>query len=541
MDLERIPLPAREEMWKVADSGVEVLESRANRLWEELTGVPVMALKGRGFWKRVHPDDRGPLLRALRMETGEVQVRLMLNGEWKRALMFFHASPAGGGVHHVLSLYHFIDTLIPLRTPGGETLPGREGFLQRLAEKIEEKPGYLAVVVLEVDRFGDIQTLYGPDTGKKIVDSIVEQIHDRLGDDLIVGVLGPGKVGLVLLGAEGYHDLLRAVGMLSGLFEHPVVLEEGERLFPVIHIGTAVYPLDATDATGLVEHAERILQSLHRHARKSHGLIAVQAGKDLQDLMSLRRALVEALREEKLHLHYQPIFDLRTLRVVGVEALVRWRHPHLGEIPPGRFIPLVEQLGMMGHLTDFILRRSFEDVQRLPGEDLWISVNFSPTELLTKQLVVRMEQALERTGMDPRRVVVEITESTAIDNPRQAFLVFQRLKQMGIRVALDDFGSGYATMEHLLNLNPDKLKLDRTFVAHVAHNARAFHIAQTIVDLAHNLGAQAVAEGIEDHKQLKILQTWGCDEGQGFLLARPMPVDRLRGFLAQRAGRAPLG
>ncbi|MGH6788790.1 MAG: putative bifunctional diguanylate cyclase/phosphodiesterase, partial [Pseudolabrys sp.] len=245
----------------------------------------------------------------------------------------------------------------------------------------------------------------------------------------------------------------------------------------------------------------------------------------------IRHELPRALAANELHLHYQPIVSAQGALIVGVEALLRWTHPERGAIGPAAFIPVAERMDLMDDLGAFVLRRALTDAKRWPG--LYVAVNLSPVQMRASAIVDLVRATLYETGVSPSRLVLEITEGVLIDKPDDMLRRIEELHALGVRIALDDFGSGYSSLGYLQRFPFDKLKIDRSFVAPLGRAANASVIVQAIVALGRALDVTVVVEGVETEEQRVLLRLAGCDEMQGFLFAKPAAADEITRMLAQ--------
>jgi EAL domain-containing protein (putative c-di-GMP-specific phosphodiesterase class I) len=267
-------------------------------------------------------------------------------------------------------------------------------------------------------------------------------------------------------------------------------------------------------------------------AKQDHTGIEVYAPE--RDQYSPRRlALVGALRtaieQRDLTLLYQPKVELSSGRVVGAEALLRWHHPELGQIPPDEFIPIAESTGLIQPLGHFVLETALDQAQawQQGGLSFGLAVNLSVRNLLEPTLVERVAELITRAGVAPGTLTLEITESGVMTDPEAAIAVLWGLRRVGVRLSVDDFGTGYSSLAYLKRLPVDEVKLDKSFVLNMTGDANDAAIVRSTIELAHNLGLQLVAEGIEDQETLELLAALGCDLAQGYHLARPMPADQL--------------
>jgi EAL domain-containing protein (putative c-di-GMP-specific phosphodiesterase class I) len=296
-------------------------------------------------------------------------------------------------------------------------------------------------------------------------------------------------------------------------------------------IGIACAPRDGLSGDELIRHATLAMRAAKS---TSHGTVmSFQPGMaaKLHEQRFIERELKRALEQEALDLHYQPIVAAQGSGIIGVEALLRWTHPTRGNIPPLDFVPVAERTGMMLQLGEFVLRRALRDALRWP--DLFMAINLSPIQVKDRTLFDFVSSMLAETGIAPSRVVLEITEGVLIDEPEEVRKRLEELRGLGLRIALDDFGSGYSSLSYLQRFPFDKLKIDRGFIAPLGHSENSAVIIQAIVALGRALGMDVLVEGVETEEQRVLLRLAGCDEMQGFLFAKPAPRDTIDKLLLE--------
>jgi EAL domain-containing protein (putative c-di-GMP-specific phosphodiesterase class I) len=230
-----------------------------------------------------------------------------------------------------------------------------------------------------------------------------------------------------------------------------------------------------------------------------------------------------AFERGEFDLHYQPQFDLGTNRIVGYEALIRWRHPERGMIPPGEFIPVAEETGMIIEIGDWVLRKVCTDCQRLP-DDCFVAVNISPVQFIARDFTEKVRQILAETGFPARRLEIEVTETAMMQDKDRAAIILDEITAMGISIAVDDFGTGYSNLSYLVDFRFNKLKIDRSFVSRLDRDASTGAVVSTIVGLSRALGVHTIAEGVETEDQATLLKAAGCDVVQGYFYGRPEPL-----------------
>jgi EAL domain-containing protein (putative c-di-GMP-specific phosphodiesterase class I) len=272
----------------------------------------------------------------------------------------------------------------------------------------------------------------------------------------------------------------------------------------------------------LTRRAELALRAAKRRGRGSAVVFSADMEADLQERRFIKREVARALAARGFELHYQPIVAADTGGVIGVEALLRWNHPTRGMIPPSVFIPVAEEAGLMDQVGEFVLRRALTDAERWPG--LYVSVNLSPLQVRDPGFVDLVASVLAEREFARTRLVLEVTEGVLIDDPDETRARLLALRRLGVRLALDDFGSGYSNLSYLQQLPFDKLKIDRSFVTSLGTSANGGVIVQAVIALGRALGMDVVAEGVETEEQRVLLRLAGCNEMQGYLFARPGPA-----------------
>jgi EAL domain-containing protein (putative c-di-GMP-specific phosphodiesterase class I) len=303
-------------------------------------------------------------------------------------------------------------------------------------------------------------------------------------------------------------------------------------------VGITLYPHDGEDAETLIRNADTALYRAKEHARSSYQFYTTDMNATAFERLVLETQLRKALERGELVVHYQPQVRLDTGEVVGVEALVRWFHGELGLISPAEFIPLAEETGLILELGRWVLGTACAQVRRWQGQgfsELRLGVNLSGRQFQEADLVHGIAQALERTGLDPRDLDLELTESSIMRDPEQAVAKLQALSRLGIRLSIDDFGTGYSSLAHLKRFPIKALKIDQSFIRDITTEPNDAAIAQAIIALAESLRLKVVAEGVETREQLDLLRRFRCDEMQGYLFSKPLPPDDLLELLKRGA------
>jgi EAL domain-containing protein (putative c-di-GMP-specific phosphodiesterase class I) len=286
--------------------------------------------------------------------------------------------------------------------------------------------------------------------------------------------------------------------------------------------GVAIYPMDGADVRTLLANADAALYRAKAEGRGSIRFFDSDMDTQLRERRALQNDLQTAVENDSMILHYQPQARLGG-EIVGFEALVRWRHPTRGLIPPGTFIQLAEENGVIGAIGEWVLREACREAASW-SHGLQIAVNLSPVQFRSTDLPTLVHSVLLETGLAPGRLELEITESVLIDDYSRAQSILRRLKSLGVRIALDDFGTGYSSMSYVQSFPFDKLKIDQSFISNVARNIQSATIVRSVISLARGLKIPVVAEGVETKAQMEFLSQEHCDEIQGFLVGRPLPI-----------------
>jgi diguanylate cyclase (GGDEF)-like protein len=420
-------------------------------------------------------------------------------------------------------------------------LPNRELFSDRLEHALataRRDPAPLAVLMVDLNRFKEINDTLGHSTG----DGLLREIGPRLAAVLrpadTVARFDGDAFSLLLPATECDYARTVADRVIAALRE-PFTVGELSVMVDA-SVGIACYPAHGEDAETLVQHAD-VAMYLAKDNRHAHVLYDPATDPYDPDRLLLIGDLRRAIAEDELELHYQPKFTTSDMRLAGVEALVRWRHPTRGLVPPGDFIPLAEHTGAIRPLTLLVLRkaaRQWRDWHE-HGLDITIAVNLSVANLLDGELIDDIACILADAQVGAGGLELEITESTVMTDPDRATAMLEQLGAMGIRLSIDDYGTGHSSLAYLRRLPVHELKIDRSFVQHLASDDEDLQIVRSTIDLAHGLGLRVVAEGVEDAQSLTLLQELGCDLAQGFHLGRPVPPDILLDQLRDRGVSIP--
>lgn len=420
-------------------------------------------------------------------------------------------------------------------------LPNRVQFTELVKEAIAQARatpnGSCHVLMLDLDRFQQVNDVLGHDFG----DDLLRQVAHRLGDQLArpedkVARLGGDEFAILLPGTDLDEAVNQALRILRAL-EHPLSLQE-QTVDLGAGIGIAGFPAHGGSSEELLSHVE---VAMYTAKRKGAGMVIYDPAMDQtsQESLSLLSELRRALERDEFMLYLQPKLDFASGSVVGAEALVRWIHPEKGFIGPDNFIPFAETTGFIRMLTLWMMEKTVRLCGELQarGLDLKFSVNLSTRDLMDVELPLAIDVIMTRYGVSPTSICLEITESAIMDDPARAQNTLERLSAMGFAMGIDDFGTGYSSLAYLKRLPVDELKIDKSFVMNMEKDIDDAKIVRSTIDLGHNMGLRVVAEGVETEAVWFLLRQMGCDQGQGYFMGKPMPVERFLEWM--QSWRAP--
>lgn len=395
-----------------------------------------------------------------------------------------------------------------------------------------------ALLVLDLDRFKEVNDTLGHAAGDALLAKTAERLRATYAMDGLhpgtVARMGGDEFAIWLSNIEAPHMADLAASRTLAAIMEPFEID-GFRLELGASVGIALYPAHGDNASDLMRCADI---AMYVAKRKGSGFARYEANADPYSArrLTLMSELGEAVRGGQLELHYQPRMNLKSGAPSGFEALVRWRHPTRGLIPPGQFVPLAELTDVIRPLTLWVLDAALAQVAiwNRAGHDVTVSVNLSARHLIDESCPHQVRRLLEKHAVSPERLELEITESALIVDPERATATLRHVHDMGVKISVDDFGTGYSSLSHLRRLPLHALKIDVSFVTHMLTNEADAVIVESTIGLAHNLGLTVVAEGIEDHETLKRLSELGCDEGQGYVIAKPLPESQATAWLNAR-------
>ena len=419
-------------------------------------------------------------------------------------------------------------------------LPNRDLLQDRLDQALNQarrQNSHLAVIFLDIDRFKTVNDSVGHPGGDDLLRRVAERLSHTCREGDTLARVGGDEFVVLLPQVDTVQEAVSVATRVLDDLREPVVLTSQE--FRVsASVGLAVFPDDGRDVATLIRNADTAMYRAKEQGGDNIQLYAPSMNAAILARLSMERELSTALERGEFVLYYQPLATVSSNEVIGAEALIRWRHPDQGLVVPDRFIPLAEETGLIVPIGNWVLEeacRQAADWEKLrPG--FRVAVNVSARQLKEHNFVALVSEAIWKTGVSTSAIEIEVTETAATESPEQLAQTLAALQNMGIATAIDDFGTGYSSLSHLKRLPVTKLKIDRSFTQDVTDDGNDAAIARATIAMAHSLRLMVVAEGIEDEAQLRFYRKQGCDEYQGFLLARPEPAEAITELLSARAG-----
>ena len=434
-------------------------------------------------------------------------------------------------------------------------IPNRQAFLEMLERELQRsKIGNrkFAVLFMDLDAFKRINDTLGHDVGDQLLKQVSERLRDTIrpsdlmsrGDLLPrtetghsegtnLARLGGDEFTILIPDLERVEHALNVAHRVKDAMRRPFLIE-GNEIFVTASIGISLFPEDGDDCTSLLKYADTAMYHAKNCGKNNAKLYSSSLTMQIMSHVRLEVGLRRALQNDELYLLYQPQLDVRSSEIVGVEALVRWRHSERGVVSPSEFIPLAEETGLIVPIGEWVLRtacRQARHWQKLARRPVRMAVNLSAKQFKDDNLSQIVMSALHDTGLDPRLLELELTEGTLMDDAKATLATLEQLRGIGVYLSIDDFGTGYSSMNYLKRFDVRALKIDRSFISGLPQDSENAAITRAIIAMAHGLKMIVVAEGVETGEQLVLLEEYGCDLVQGFYLGRPAPADAVTGML----------
>ncbi|WP_186446226.1 bifunctional diguanylate cyclase/phosphodiesterase [Paenibacillus cremeus] len=417
-------------------------------------------------------------------------------------------------------------------------LPNRNLFMQMVAQVLQQArqtQQTVSVMFIDLDRFKYINDTLGHYVGDSLLQAVAQLLQRCMRKTDIVSRLG-GDEFIALLPNTGRQGAAMLAQRIIDQMKQPMVIDK-HHLFITPSIGLTVYPEDAFDVDSLVKNADLAMYASKETGKNVYTFFDPRMNMVNSRKLELEQGLRKALEQQEFDLYYQPKIHIRTRKIIGMEALIRWQHPELGWVSPGEFIPIAEETGLIFSIGEWIMRMACMQNKAWQSQGyppVRMAVNLSLRQFNQEHFVSGLAQILAETGLDARWLELEITESIAIRNEKYVINRLQAIKELGVSISIDDFGTGYSSLSYLKKFPIDTLKIDRAFVRDIAKSSDDTAIVQAIIAMAHSLKLRVLAEGVETKEQLAFLRRHACDEAQGYLFSRPVPADGMEKLLSRR-------
>ena len=415
-------------------------------------------------------------------------------------------------------------------------LPNRTLFQNRLQQALSQSPFKdkpLTVILVGLDGFKNINSTLGHSAGDLLLKQATQRLSNCLGETDILSRFGGDEFAIIQTQLTSSDSAIALSKEILNTLSKPFLLK-GQQVYISASIGISIYPFDNTNVNQLLQNADNALYQAKQKGRNNYQFYSAQMNAKLQERLNLERELHKALKRGELLLHYQPRVDLHSGRMIAVEALLRWQSPTLGFVSPAKFIPIAEENGLIVPIGEWVLRHACTQNQiwQMSGlPPVRMAVNLSARQFEQQNLVELVTEVLEETGLEANYLELEITESLVMDDVQQSIAILKQLHERGIALALDDFGTGYSSLNYLKRFPIDTLKIDQSFVHHIASDPNDAAVIRAIIALGSSLQLNITAEGVETQEQLDYLMLHRCDEVQGYYFSRPVPADSLRTLL----------
>lgn len=526
----------------------------ANRRFREATGFGLDQLLG-----------RRPRLSEAESQSGGFVNRLLrqveANGRWEGEVWNRHVDgsahlewlavhavhKAQGGLRHLVAVFSDLREHKEVQArlhylayyDGLTGLPNRELFSDHLRlalVRARREHHLVALMFLDLDRFKNINDTLGHQVGDRVLTALAARLRESVREGDTIARLGGDEFTVILPDLDSLSDAATVAQKVLDGFSSPLEIDEQE-FHLTASIGISVAPHDGEEIDTLLKNADTAMYQAKELGRNNYQFYTADMSARFNRWVALENDLRFALQDGTgLSMAYQPQLDIRTGEIVGVEALVRWNHARLGEVPPASFIPVAEDSGLIGAVGEWVLRTACRDAKRWVEQyhgEFRLAVNLSAHQLAQSDFVALVARVLDETGLEPRYLELELTETVLMTNAEATHAILHALNEMGIQLSIDDFGTGYSSLGYLKQFTIDKLKIDQSFVRDVDSDPNDATIATSIIAMAHKLDLKVIAEGVETQAQLDFLRRYGCDQIQGFLFSRPAAAPEIGRLLRE--------
>jgi diguanylate cyclase (GGDEF)-like protein/PAS domain S-box-containing protein len=423
-------------------------------------------------------------------------------------------------------------------------LTGRALLQDKTIQAVEVARRYgtkVAVFMIDLDHFKRINDSLGHTAGDQLLIEAARRLLRSVRSTDVVARVGGDEFVVVMPDITSMEDVEHCAANLVARLT-PEMSIENHAVHVTASVGVCIYPDFATDAKHLLKRADAAMYAAKENGRNQHQIFSESMLKETAQRLAMEHALRHALANGEMSMHYQPQVSLTTGAVIGMEALLRWNHPKLGQIPPTQFIPLAEETGLIVSIGEWAFMtacREGKNLQDKLGMELTVSVNLSPRQFQQKNLLDVVKNSLEKSGLPPERLQIEITENMLMINSGDNLDKLQKMRELGVRISIDDFGTGFCSFSYLLQYQVDRLKIDQSFVKQAGSDANATAVVRTIIAMSHGLNIKVVAEGVETDEQMRFLLRRKCDEVQGNFIAPPVPAEEFCEIVRRYGTRPP--
>lgn len=528
-----------------------------NPAFERITGYALSEIRGRDprFMAIAGCDDdeRGRVRAALKRKES---VRAVLRNARKDGEMFWNdlridpVSSLDGEITHFVGVInditearhyerrlHHLAHHDPLTGLGNRTL--LQDRLRQAIESARRDSLMVALAFLDLDNFKHINDNFGHDAGDVVLREVAQRLRENIREEDTIARMGGDEFVIILFNPDSHEHIAELIERIRRAVMTRVEVK-GHEILPGTSIGVSLFPDDGDSPEKIMRAADAAMYHAKSLGKNNFQFYSAELNQIVHEHLMLEANLSRAISQHEMVLDYQPKVDLRTGKVVGAEALVRWRHPVDGMIQPDRFIPVAEETGLIVPLGEWVLDeacRSLKAMEARGVKDFVIAVNLSARQLRQRQFADRLGQTLRRHGVDPSSLELEVTESQLMDHPDEALEALGQLKTLGVRLSIDDFGTGYSSLSHLQRFPVDYIKIDRSFLGNGDHDGRDGHrvITRAIIALGHNLKLKVIAEGVETREQIAFLRRYDCDEMQGYYFSPALSRENLQEMVARDA------
>jgi diguanylate cyclase (GGDEF)-like protein len=415
-------------------------------------------------------------------------------------------------------------------------LPNRTLFADRCTQALasaQRSQQLGGVILIALDRFKKVADTLGHSAGDIVLSEAAARLQSCVGKADTVARFDGEEFAVLLTQIAEASDLADVAVALHDVFKEPFRLGEQE-VYVTTSIGISLFPSNGEDSNTILRNAGAALYRAKQQGGNNHQFYAADMNAQAVERLALENSMRRAIENDEFIAYYQPVIDLASSRIVGLEALVRWQHPDLGVLPPAKFIGVAEDTGLIVEISELVMRTACAQTRKWQDEGLGrlrIAVNISARHFQQKNFLARLVEILAETRLDPKSLELELTETSIMENAESAVRLLTDIRNLGVKIAIDDFGTGYSSLSYLKRLPIDTVKLDRSFVKGATTDPDDAALVMAIVTLAHNLRLRVIAEGVETAEQLSFLRLLRCDEGQGYLFSKPMPHDVFAAYL----------